>query len=269
MQQIYMEILSFTYIIRHEIFTTNLSLTVTIQPLNRFLGIKTIKMNANKKKGRIIGVLFLLNFITGIFVYQVLQGPILFGDSFLTDAASAENQLIISTLLGIFMGVNSIIIAIILLPLFKKHNFTLAFLYLAFCILYFIVVCIDNTSVLSMLELSKEYVKTGSSNDANYELMETMFFKRHWWTHYFSLLISSLPVFVLYYTFFTSKLIPRILSGFGIFAATLLFVEIALSLFGHGLGMNMLLPIGLVQLILPIWLLIKGLNSLTEKPAAA
>ena len=228
-------------------------------------------MNSNKKKGRIIGVLFLLNFITGILVYQFLQGPILFGDNFLTDAAANENQLIISTLLGVFMGVNAIIIAIILLPIFKKHNFNLAFLYLAFCILYFIVVCIDNTSVLSMLELSKAYVTNGSTNAANYEIMETVFFKRHWWTHYFSLLISSLPVFVLYYTFYTSKLIPRILSGFGILAATLLFVEIALSIFGQGLGMNMMLPIGLIQLILPIWLLIKGLKSQAEveKPVTA
>jgi hypothetical protein len=218
-------------------------------------------MNSNKKKGRIIGVLFLLNFITGIVVFQFLQGPVLFGDHFLTEATSNANQLIASTLLGVLMGVNAIVIAIILFPVFKKHNSNLAVAYVAFCILYFIAICIDNVSVLSMLELSQEYVKNGSTNAATYEILETLFYKKHWWTHYFSLLISSFPVLILYYTFFTSKLIPRILSGFGIFAATLLFVEIFLSLIGHSIGMNMMIPIGLVQITLPFWLLFKGLKT--------
>lgn len=222
-------------------------------------------MNSNKKKGRIIGVLFLLNFITGIVVYQFLQGPVLFGKNYLIDTSANANQIISSTLLGVFMGVNAIVISIILVPVFKKHNFNLALLYVTSCILYFIAICIDNSSVLSMLELSQEYVKNGNTNSTTYELMGNIYYKKHWWTHYFSLLISSFPVLILFYTFFVAKLIPRVLSGFGMLAATLLFVEIFLSLFGKGFGMNMMMPIGLIQLIVPLWLLFKGLKTEKEK----
>lgn len=75
------------------------------------------------------------------------------------------------------------------------------------------------------------------------------------------LLISCFPVFVLYYTLFKSKLVPKIISVFGILAVSLMFIEEVFSFFGNSISMNMLLPMALIQLTLPIWLLIKGLNS--------
>lgn len=221
-------------------------------------------MNSNKKTGRIIGILFLFIFITSVLIYQFLQGPILFADNFLTTTSSSSNQIIISTLLGILSGVTSIIIAIILLPIFKRHSYNLAFIYFAFCILNFVAISIDNISVLSMLELSQEYVKSGTDNSISFGIMETMFYKKHWWTHYLTLLISCFSVFVLYYTLYFSRLIPRAISIFGIIAVILMFIEMLFSIFGHSISMNMLLPIGLIQLFLPIWLIFKGLNSQLE-----
>jgi hypothetical protein len=41
----------------------------------------------------------------------------------------------------------------------------------------------------------------------------------------------------------------------------LMFIEILFSIFGNSISMNMLLPIGLIQLILPLWLIFKGFDS--------
>jgi hypothetical protein len=60
-------------------------------------------------------------------------------------------------------------------------------------------------------------------------------------------------------------LIPKIISAIGIIAVILMFIEILLSILGHSISMNMLLPIGLIQLFFPIWLLFKGLNLPVEK----
>jgi hypothetical protein len=118
---------------------------------------------------------------------------------------------------------------------------------------------IDNVSVISMLELSNEYVLNGSDSSLN--ILETLVYQRHRWTHYFYLLLSCFPVFVLYYTLYRTKLVPRIISIFGIFAVALMFVEEVLSIFGQGISMDMLLPMALVQLALPIYLLVKGLKT--------
>ncbi|MGB5318266.1 DUF4386 domain-containing protein [Eudoraea sp.] len=218
-------------------------------------------MKSNKKTARLVGILFLLIFATGITVYQFLQGPVLFSDDFLSATSANSNEIIISTLLLFLSGITSVVIASILLPIFKKYGTTLAFLYLASCILDFVAISIDNYSVLTMLELSLEYTKNGTDNADIFNSLGNVFYKKHWWTHYLSLLISCFPLFILYYALYVSKLIPKVISIFGIVAVTLMFIEILFSILGNSISMNMLLPIGLVQLILPLWLIFKGLNS--------
>ncbi|WP_299121481.1 DUF4386 domain-containing protein [uncultured Tenacibaculum sp.] len=218
-------------------------------------------MNSNKAIGRIIGVLFLIIFASGVTAYQVFQGPVLFSDNYLTSTSQNSNQIIISVLLLFLNGILSVIIAAVLLPIFKRYNTSLAFLYLAFSILSFIAVAIDNINSLSMLEVSLEYSKNGNDTATILNTLGSLFYKKHWWSHYLSLLISCFPVFVLYYNLFISKLIPKIISIVGIIAVLLMFIEMLFSIFGQSISMNMLLPIGLIQLVLPLWLIFKGLKS--------
>ncbi|MBN4070456.1 DUF4386 domain-containing protein [Olleya sp. AH-315-F22] len=220
-------------------------------------------MKSIKKTGRLVGLLFLLIFVTGIIVYQFLQGPVLFSDDFITTTSANSNKIITSTLLLFLSGITSVVIAAILLPIFKKYSIPMAFLYLAFSILSFIAISIDNISVLSMLELSLEYTKNGTDNSDLLNTLGNIFYKKHWWTHYLSLLISCFPVFILYYTLYVSKLVPKVISIIGIIAIIFMFIEMLFSVFGNSISINMLLPIGLIQLILPLWLIFKGLNSST------
>lgn len=224
-------------------------------------------MNSDKKIGRIIGILLLLIFVIGVTMYQFLQSP-LFAADYLTATAAHGNEIIISTLLGILSGLTDILIAVLLLPIFKRYNSSLAYLYLAFCILSSVAICIDNVSVLSLLDLSNEYVKIGSNPSESFQLVGTLFYEKHFWTHYLSLLMSCFPVFVLYYTLYISKLVPRIFSLFGICAVLLMFIEILGSIFGNSISMNMMIPMALIQLLFPIWLVIKGLKSSVETSVA-
>lgn len=218
-------------------------------------------MKSNKQTGRFLGLLFLLIFAIGITAYQFLQGPVLFSDDFLTATSANSNEIIISTLLLFLSGIASVVIATVLLPFFKQQSVTLASLYVASSIIGFIGISIDNISVLSMLEISLEYSKIETGYSEVFNSLGRVFYKKHWWTHYLSLLISCFPVFILYYLMYLSRLIPRAISIFGIIAVILMFIELLCSIFGNSISMNMLLPIGLIQLILPLWLIFKGLNS--------
>jgi hypothetical protein len=40
-----------------------------------------------------------------------------------------------------------------------------------------------------------------------------------------------------------------------------MFVEVLFSIFGQSISMNLMLPMGLVQLALPVWLIVKGFSS--------
>jgi hypothetical protein len=216
-------------------------------------------MYSNKKAGRISGVLFLFVFISGVVIFQVLQGPVLFSDDFLTSTSNHSNKIIGSVLLSILSGLASISIATLLLPIFKRHSIYVAFLYLVFCILNFIAIMLDNVSVVTMLELSNDLVANGDSSAMS--VIGNLVYEKHHWTHYMYLLMSCFPVFVLYYGFYVSKIVPRLISIFGIFAVLLMFVEVLFSIFGNSISMNMMLPMGLIQLALPLWLIIKGFSS--------
>jgi hypothetical protein len=217
-------------------------------------------MNTNKKTGRIAGALLLFIFITGITIFQFLQSAVLTSKDFVIATSENENQIILSTILGVFSGIASIIVAIILLPIFKKDHFNLAVLYVVFCAFNFVAIMIDNYSVLSMLEFSKASVNNTEEVSSFIKMMETVFFEKHIWTHYFYLLISCIPVFVLFTTLFVSKLVPRILSGFGIVAVIFMFIHILATIFGQNISSNMMMPIALIQLIFPFWLIFKGLK---------
>jgi hypothetical protein len=218
-------------------------------------------MNSHKQIGRITGVLLLIIFALGVTFFQVLQGPSLFADDFLTSTSLHSSEIILSVLFMFLSGGIDIIIAILILPIINRQSQRLGYLYIAFCIVNFISLSIDNTSVLSMLEVSREYVNGENADLAFLKTMGTVAFQNHWWTHHLSLLLSCLPTFVLFYIMYFTRLVPRAISLFGILAVALMFAEMLLTLFGKGLGMNMLLPIALAQLIFPIWLLVKGFST--------
>lgn len=213
--------------------------------------------------GRLVGVLFLLIFIAGVATYQFLQAP-LFSDDYLSAIASGSRQLIVSVVLGLFSGIASIVIASLLLPIFKKYNASLAYIYLAFCVFSSVSIAIDNISVLSLLDFSRLYVQELTGDTTILQLMGELLYERHWWTHYLSLLISCFPAFILYRALYLSQLVPRAISLFGMLAAALMFTEQLSSILGHSISMNMLLPMGLVQLFLPLWLIVRGFKVSEE-----
>ena len=121
-------------------------------------------------------------------------------------------------------------------------------------------IAIDNVSTLSVLELSLSYSKHQEVNGETFGIISELLYQKHWWTHYMSLLTSSFYMFTFYLLFYQSKLIPRILSVGGLIAVSMMFIEILSSIFGQSIGMILMLPLGIVQLSLVVWLLIKGIK---------
>jgi hypothetical protein len=218
-------------------------------------------MNSNKQAGRVAGILLLLVFIAGILIYQFLRGPIVFADNYLENTALQSNKIIASVLLAFLSGTISIIISVILLPVFKQYSERLAYLYVAFCIVNLVAIAFENYGALALMEVSNEFITNGLDNKDFLQSMGTVFYRNHRWAHFMYLLISCLPVFILYYTLFYCKLIPRAISIFGIIATLLMFVQIICSIFEINTTIDLLIPIGLVQFFLPIWLITKGIKD--------
>lgn len=217
-------------------------------------------MYSNKKTGRIAGILLLFTFISGIIIFQFLQSSVLSSQDFTIATLKSGNNLISSILLGTFSGIASIIVAVLFLPIFKRQNVYLAYVYFAFCVINFIAIMIDNHNVLEMLEFSKVLVNNTEETSSSLLIMKAVISEKHWWTHYFYLLVSCFSVITLYLILYVSKLVPRILSAFGLFAVFLMFIQVIATIYKQSISMDMMIPMALIQLVFPIWLIIKGLK---------
>ena len=77
--------------------------------------------------------------------------------------------------------------------------------------------------------------------------------------------IFALPSLIFYYLLYVSKLIPRWLAVWGIIASILLIIVNVLELAGMIPQLEVLyIPIVLNEVVLAIWLMVKGFNTNTE-----
>ena len=213
-------------------------------------------MNLAKKTTRITGVLLLIIFISGILIYQAFRGPFLFTDDYLVKASSNSDKIITSTLVSFLSGILTIIVSIILLPIFKRFSAKLGYLYVSFCILNFLAIAIESYSAISLLDFSNEFSK--AENKTFFEGLGGVFYNNHKSAHFMYLLTSCFPVFVLYYSLFYGKLVPKVISVFGVIAVILMFISVLVSIFSISGWSDLMIPIAIIQLFLPFWLFFKG-----------
>ena len=220
-------------------------------------------MENNKNAAKIVGLLLFLNFAIGVFTNLFILGPLTFADDNLTKISGNANQLILSVLLCLISGVMYVSIAIILLPIFKPVNQRLALMFLGFSIISFTIILLDSLSILTLLSISKEYSK-GNPIDTNYlKTLGTVFSAVRMWAHLLVILVGCVSLFLFYYLFFRSKQIPGSISVFGLLGVVLMLAAVLIDIFGQGLYMFLFLPAGIVQILVAVWLIIKGFNKPT------
>lgn len=225
-------------------------------------------MISRNNTGRLVGLLLLLVFALGVLTFQVLQSPVLSGSANAADVASHATQLIVSAFVSLLGGSLSILVAVLLLPVFRKSSETLAIAYLAFAIVNFVAIAIDTVNVLSILELGILVVADGGASAGISEDLVSLLYKRQWWSHHLYLLISCAPVLLFYSGLFVTRTVPRVLALFGVFAAMAMAVEMVTVMLGRGISDMLFIPIALVQLATPLWLLARGFDQAHRKNAS-
>lgn len=208
---------------------------------------------------RLAAMLLLMIFVSGVAIYQFLRGPYVFADDYLLETAAHNGAITSSILLAFGNGVAGILVAVLLLPTFRKVRERLAWLYLALCIVNFMAISLENYAAHELLGAANAFTAT-SEPENGLRLLGKAAYAQHEWAHYLYLLLSCLPVFVLYCLLYIGRLVPRLISVFGLVASTLMFVSMLSFFYDFRIYGDefLLLPMALVQLVLPVWMLVKG-----------
>ncbi len=223
-------------------------------------------MNANKKTARIVGVLFITATVASIVATFGFLEPILNAPDYPISVSANESQWIIGVLIDAINSAAVIAIAVVLFPILKKHNEALALGYVASRIIESVILIVGHISLLLLLTLSQEYVQAGAPDASYFQTLGTLLLAAYEWTWLLGpMIVLSLTALILNYILYQTKLVPRFISVWGLIGATLMLAAGVLGVFGLSrfstITIILTLPLALNEMVLAVWLIVKGFNS--------
>ena len=235
-------------------------------------------MNTYRKTAIIVGILFIIATAIGMLGKIAFLDPILKAPDYLGKLFAHENQVILGGLLIFFSAIACASIAIWLYPVLKKQHEALALGSVVFRIMESMLYVIGVVGLLALLTLSREYATAGASNASLFQVPGSALLAIKDWAGELSVVAFTVGAMMYYAVFYRSKLVPRWLSGWGFLAAVSSLAAVLLSISGQIAPFSTVfivlqLPIGLQEITLAVWLIVKGFNpsavaSLSAKAAA-
>jgi hypothetical protein len=223
-------------------------------------------VDTNKKTATIVGVLYIIGTVAGI-LSVVFYGSVLNTPDYLIKVSANESQIIIGAFFVLLMGLALALVPVMMFPIAKKHNEVLALGYVVFRgALETITYIAMAISQLLLIPLSQEFVKAGAPDTSYFQTLGVLLRQAHDSMDPILAIVFCLGALMFYSLLYQSKLIPRWLSGWGLIAAVLWLIAGLLALFGLIDPMSSIrnvfaLPIGVQEMVMAIWLIVKGFNS--------
>jgi hypothetical protein len=215
-------------------------------------------MDSTRKTAIIVGVLF----ITAL-VSSMLSGGFtgsIDDPDYLTAAFANENQVLIGVLFQLTLTASVVAIPIIMFPILKKHNESIALGYVGARIFEGFFDAVIAISLLLLLTLSREFVEAGAPDASSFQTSSALLLALKEWASIPEQFPYGLGALILNYAFYQSELVPRWLSGWGLVGGALMLAMGFLRMFGHPVY-YLAIPIILNEMVLAIWLIVKGFNS--------
>jgi hypothetical protein len=232
------------------------------------------KMSTNRSNAVVAGVLFIVATVADVISRVAFVTPILNAPDYLTKISANENQVLLGALFLLIGAVAAPGIAIALYPVLRKHNEgpalgSVGFRLIEGALYVGIVVCL-----LLLVTLSQESANVGAPASSAYEVPGALLMAARDSLGQVAVLAFGLGALMYYWVFFQSRLVPRWLSAWGLVAITLVMVSGLLVMFQVVEPMSttqlvLALPIGLQEMVLAVWLIVKGFNPREVAPAPA
>jgi hypothetical protein len=221
---------------------------------------------ANRITATIVGVLYIIGTVAGI-LSLVFTGPILEKQDYLAQVSAHPDQIVIGSLFVLTMGMALVMVPVIVFPVLKRYNEVLAIGYVVFRgalegVTYLVLVI----GWLSLTLISQGYVNATPAEAFYFQSLGDFVLGAHDQIGHVLTIVFILGAMMFYYVLYRSNLVPRWLSGWGLLAAIPYFVSGVLGLFSilnpmSSAQMVLVLPLAVQEMVLAVWLIVKGFNS--------
>lgn len=229
--------------------------------------------NTHRQAAISVGLMFIIATVTAILGLLFYQ-PILASPDYLINGAAHKNQVILGVLMELILVCTAIGTAIGLFPVLRPYGERIALAHLFFRFLEAIAIMIGIVSVLALLTLSQAFVAATVPDASAYHAAGTLLLAVKTWSFMLGpLLFLGVNTLMYSYLLYKSKLVPRPLAVLGLTGATLVLGVALLVLFGLTTQASvsavlLAMPIAVYEMILAVWLIVKGFNpsAITSEP---
>jgi hypothetical protein len=226
-------------------------------------------MNTSKNTIRLLGAAFLIVFVASMLSGSLLNAAI--GSGSISDnLVNISNNLTlmrISILVELVTSIGIVVLAVLLYVVLHKQNKIIALVALGWWLAEAITLAVSKIGAFALIPLSLEYVKAGAPNSSYFQTLGDFFYygldRQGWAIHMLFFCLGG----ILWYTlFYRSKVIPRVLSVWGLGAVSLVTINVLVVLFDRSLDLQMIMlaPYLLFEALIGPWLMIKGIRDGSE-----
>jgi hypothetical protein len=224
-------------------------------------------MNTGRKNAICAGILFIVADLAGFLSFPFMA-PVN-AANYLVSVSTYGGLVATGAVLLFIGGASAIGIAMSLYPVLRKYNEGLALGSVGFRTVEGMLDFISVLGLLILITLSQQFVGAGSPDSSYFQTLGVLTVSGfHWATNVIKLMVFSLGCLLYYILFFRTNLIPRWLSGWGVVAAIMTMVSALLVMYGliapfSTAQIVLNLPILPQELVLAVWLIVKGFNPST------
>ncbi len=229
--------------------------------------------NGNRKPhtmaARIFGVFFLVSFLA-YGIGAALFASLASAPDMLATVYANQTLLVVGALLmAVIHTFTNIGLPVTLLRVLKPRNETLYFGYLSAAIVATVMLAVGVVALLVLLPLSDAYMSRGSVMRGQLETMALLLSKANNVAYNIGMIVWSLGGVMFCSILYQSKLIPRVMSVWGIVGYTVFATGCMLALFGVSLREMHVVPGAIFEVGLSLWLIVKGFSASASVPASA
>jgi hypothetical protein len=236
------------------------------------LGAKISTVAQDRRVARIAGALFIIATAASLLSTAFLGS--VGGEDYLTSVATNEGHVALGVLVRFIAAFGSAGIAIALYPVLRRYRKGLALGAVGFRVIEGTFYTLGAVSILLLLTLSQEFVKTGAADPGYFSTSGTLLKALDDWAGLAGVLAFYVGGLLYYCVFYQTRLVPRWLSAWGVAGVTLGAVAALLILFGVTGSMStaqivLNVPIGVQEMVLAVWLIVKGFRPSTAATGPA
>lgn len=218
------------------------------------------KTNTHKTRARLFGVFFLISFLTygtgTALIESIVSAP-----DILSNVYTSTTLIVVGAILmGVIHTFTNIGLPVVLLPVLKPRNETLYFGYLSAAIVATIILAVGVIFLLLLIPLSDAYLRADSAATGQFEALAILLREANYYSYQIGMVLWGMGGLMFCSILYQFKLIPRLISVWGVVGYTVFISGCTLEIFGLNLSLIHTLPGGLFEVFLSVWLIVKGFN---------